>query len=60
MARKSRIDKIGFYHVINRGVAKNNIYCGNDDSLKFLEIQEASDEYDFETHSFCLINNHYN
>jgi len=60
MARKSRIDKIGFYHIINRGVAKNNIYCDNDDLLKFLEImQEASDEYDFKIHSFCLMNNHY-
>ena len=28
--------------------------------MKFLEIvQDASDDYDFEIYSFCLMNNHY-
>ncbi len=26
MPRKNRIDKVGFYHIINRGVARNSIY----------------------------------
>lgn len=26
MPRKPRIEKIGFYHVINRGVARSNVY----------------------------------
>ena len=60
MPRKSRINKIGFYHIINRGVARANIYLCDDDFMKFLEIvQDASDDYDFEIYSFCLMNNHY-
>lgn len=47
MARKLRVEKVGFYHVLNRGVARSNIYLCDDDFVKFLEImQEASDEYD--------------
>jgi len=49
MSRKLRIEKNGFYHIINRGVAKSSIYFSNDDFLKFLEIiQDASQDYDFE------------
>ena len=60
MARRLRIDRVGFYHIINRGVAKNNIYLCDDDFLKFLEIvQEASIEYKFEIYSYCLMKNHY-
>jgi len=60
MPRKPRIEKNGFYHVINRGVAKNSIYLDNDDFLKFLEIlQDASQDYDFEVYSYCLMSNHY-
>jgi len=60
MARKLRIEKNGFYHVVNRGVAKNNIFLCDDDFIKFLEImQEASEDYDFEIFSFCLMDNHY-
>ncbi len=60
MARKPRIEKVGFYHIINRGVARVNIYLCDEDFLKFLEIlQEASQEYDFEIYSFALMTNHY-
>ena len=60
MPRKNRIEKVGFYHIINRGVARNNIYHNDEDFIKFLEIiQEASDEYHFDTYSFCLMSNHY-
>ncbi|MBD3808443.1 MAG: transposase, partial [Epsilonproteobacteria bacterium] len=38
MARPTRIEKNGYYHVINRGVAKGNIYLDDVDFLKFLEI----------------------
>jgi len=31
MPRKPRIEKTGFYHVINRGVAKENVYLCDDD-----------------------------
>ena len=60
MARKNRIDKVGFYHIINRGVARNSIYHSDEDFVRFLEIvQDASDEYDFVVYSFCLMSNHY-
>jgi len=60
MARKKRIEKIGFYHIINRGVARNIIFQKEKDNLKFLEIiQDASQDYNFEVFSYCLMNNHY-
>lgn len=60
MPRKPRVEKIGFYHILNRGVARSNVYACDDDYLKFLEIlQEASEEYGFELYSFALMTNHY-
>jgi len=60
MARPTRIEKNGYYHVINRGVAKGNIYLDDTDFLKFLEIvEEASIEYGFEVSSYALMSNHY-
>ncbi len=60
MARKSRIEKNGFYHIINLGVARNLIFNVDDDNLKFLEIlQDAAQDYEFEIYSYCLMNNHY-
>jgi putative transposase len=60
MPRKPRIEKIGFYHIINRGVARANIFLCDDDYLQFLNIiQDASREYGFEIYSFCLMSNHY-
>lgn len=60
MPRKNRIEKVGFYHIINRGVARNTIYHSDEDFLNFLEIlQDASDEYNFSIYSFCLMSNHY-
>ena len=60
MSRKPRIEKIGFYHIINRGVAKANVYLSDDDYAQFLKIlEDASLEYGFEIYSFCLMSNHY-
>jgi len=60
MSRKLRIEKNGFYHIINRGVARSVIFKDRDDNLKFLEIlQEASQDYEFEICSYCLMSNHY-
>lgn len=48
MPRKHRIDEVGFYHIVNRGVARRDIYKCDEDYFKFLDIvQDASDEYDF-------------
>jgi len=60
MPRKPRVENIGFHHIINRGVARGNIFLKNEDFEKFLEIlQETKDRYDFTVHSFCLMSNHY-
>ena len=60
MARALRLEEPGFYHVLNRGVAKGITFRENKDYVKFLHIvQEASGQYGFEVFSFCLMNNHY-
>jgi len=60
MARKQRIEKIGFYHIINRGVERRNIFLDDEDHNKFLDIiEDSSIIYQFSIYSFCLMNNHY-
>jgi len=60
MPRRPRIEQIGFHHVINRGVARGNIFLRDEDYEKFLEIAlEAKKRYDFVIHSLSLMNNHY-
>ena len=60
MARKLRINQSGFYHVLNRGVERREVYIEDEDYQKFLEIlNKASELYDFSTYSFCLMSNHY-
>ena len=55
MPRKSRVKYISFHHIINRGIAKSNIFLKDDDFKKFLEIvQETKERYNFVLHSFCL------
>ncbi len=60
MARKARIDQAGFYHVLNRGVEKRDIYLDDQDRYRFLEIIDDSAKfYDFNINSYCLMTNHY-
>lgn len=60
MPRRPRIESIGFHHLINRGVARGNIFLKSEDYEKFLEILEDTKlRYDFDIHSFCLMSNHY-
>ena len=60
MACKPRINQSGFYHVINRGVERRDVYLEDEDRQCFLEIiDEAAGLYDFEIYSFCLMSNHY-
>ncbi len=60
MTRKERINLVGFYHIINRGVEKREIFSERKDFYKFLEIiDEYAKIFDFEISSFCLMNNHY-
>jgi len=60
MARKKRMESIGFYHIVNRGVERRTIYMDNDDRMQFLEIlQESAEVYNFEVYSYVLMDNHY-
>ncbi len=60
MPRALRLEEVGFYHIVNRGVERRRVFLDVEDHEKFLEILEDSGEvYDFKIHSFCLMNNHY-
>lgn len=60
MPRKPRIDIPGYYHIINRGVNRDEIFLGDEDKAKFLEFLDISREiYQLTIHSFCLLDNHY-
>ncbi len=60
MPRRLRIEEPGFYHIINRGVEKREIFSEREDFHKFLEIiDEYAKLFDFEISSFCVMNNHY-
>jgi len=60
MARRPRLDLAGFHHIINRGVARNNVYKCDEDKEKFLEILcKACKAYRVNIHDYCLMDNHY-
>lgn len=60
MPRRPRIEQAGFHHLINRGVARTNIFLKPEDNENFLQIVlEAKERYDFIVHSLCLMSNHY-
>ena len=60
MARKKRMESIGFYHIVNRGVERRMIFMNVEDHLVFLEIlQESAEVYGFTVYAYTLMNNHY-
>ncbi len=60
MPRKQRINEIGFYHIINRGVEKRIIFYDDKDFYHFLSIiNDSSTIYNFSIYSFALMSNHY-
>ncbi len=61
MARSARIQYVGaFYHVMNRGNERKNIFLDNQDRNKFYEILGAVEEkYGIMIYAFVLMNNHY-
>ncbi len=49
-----------WYHIMNRGAGKKNIFFENEDYLCFLQtLEEAALRYDVEIHAYCLMSNHY-
>jgi REP element-mobilizing transposase RayT len=61
MARPLRIEfKDAFYHIIQRGIERKNIFISNTDKNKFLSyIDFAHIGYGAIFHSYALMNNHY-
>jgi len=60
MARKPRLDIDGFHHIVNRGVARSNVYRCDEDKEMFLEILcKACKIYKVNIHDYCLMDNHY-
>lgn len=50
----------GIYHVYNRGVNKQNIFCDDDDRWYFIKLcKKANLKYEIEFLAFCLMGNHY-
>lgn len=61
MARALRIQhKDGWYHVVNRGIDRGNIYRDERDREHFVHLlEEVSRRYWLEVHGYVLMGNHY-
>ncbi len=60
MPRRPRLDFAGFHHVVNRGVARCEIFLCREDRETFLNILcKACDDYKVNVHDYCLMDNHY-
>ena len=60
MARRPRIETAGYYHIVNRGVDKMNIFRHRDDYEYFEELMcFHMKSYGITLHNYCLISNHY-
>lgn len=61
MARPQRITfENAYYHVMNRGAGRQNIFCDEHDKATFLRtLDEACQQFKIEIHAYCLMDNHY-
>ena len=60
MSRLPRTNRIGLYHVINRGVEKRPIFLDDPDRLRFLTlVDEQKAVFDYNVIAYCLMSNHY-
>ena len=61
MSRPLRIEYKGaYYHVMNRGAGRQDIFTHNDHRLIFLELlRESHEMFRAEIHAYCLMDNHY-
>mgnify|MGYP002633185974 CR=1 FL=1 len=61
MARPLRIDIAdGWYHCMNRGLERRNIFADAKDQAHFLTLLgEVVDRFRFRIHAYCLMDNHY-
>lgn len=61
MPGKACVDfRNGFYHIYNRGVNKQNIFCDDEDRWNFINLcKKTKLKYDVVFLAFCLMGNHY-
>lgn len=61
MVRPLRIEYPGaYYHVMNRGLSRRNIFVVDKDRERFLELLgETSRQWKVEVFAYCLMGNHY-
>lgn len=61
MPRFARLTgRLLFYHIINRGIEKRNIFKQKVDYLKFLEyLKRYKDKFDWIIYCYCLLPNHF-
>lgn len=61
MARQLRIQYEGaWYHIMNRGLERKNIFLKNKHKKLFTDLlQEISERFQIDIHSYCLMDNHY-
>ncbi len=60
MPRRPRIDMVGSYHIVNRGVEQRVVYKDSEDFEMFLNILcTACQLYNVQLHGYVLMNNHY-
>ena len=61
MARPLRIEfKGAWYHVMNRGAARQDVFISDDERERFLELLgDLADRFGIETHAYCLMGSHY-
>jgi REP element-mobilizing transposase RayT len=49
-----------FYHVMSRGLNKQDLFLDDGDNIFFLFLlNQAKEKFSFITHSYCLMTNHY-
>lgn len=61
MSRPARIEYPGaFYHVMNRGRGRGDIFLGEEYFANFLSVlSEAVERFGIKLHAYCLMTNHY-
>ena len=54
-----KISNTGIYHVMLRGINKQDIFFDSKDKYKFLkELKETKEKYQYELYAYCLMPNH--
>ena len=61
MARPLRVEYPGaYYHIMNRGNRREDIFTSNYDREKFLAyLAIITERFSINVHTYCLMNNHY-